>query len=68
MLCVGTSGWPYKHWKGVFYPNRLPQHAWLDYFAERFQTTEVNNTFYNLPEPPVFEHWRRHHRTASSSR
>lgn len=59
MLYVGTSGWQYAHWRGVFYPDRLPQRAWLAYFAERFQTVEVNNTFYNLPERSVFEHWRR---------
>ena len=59
MLYVGTSGWQYAHWKRVFYPDKLPQRGWLEYFADRFQTVEVNNTFYNLPERPVFEHWRR---------
>jgi uncharacterized protein YecE (DUF72 family) len=58
MLYVGTSGWQYRHWKGTFYPPRLPQREWLPYFAERFRTVEVNNTFYNLPEAPVFERWR----------
>ena len=56
---MGTSGWQYAHWKRVFYPEKLPQRAWLQHFAERFQTVEVNNTFYNLPERSVFEHWRR---------
>jgi uncharacterized protein YecE (DUF72 family) len=59
VLYVGTSGWQYRHWKHVFYPDTLPQKDWLPYFAERFQTVEVNNTFYNLPERSVFEHWRR---------
>jgi uncharacterized protein YecE (DUF72 family) len=58
MLFVGTSGWQYAHWRRVLYPERLPQRAWLRFFAERFQTVEVNNTFYNLPEKSVFEHWR----------
>ncbi|TMB77029.1 MAG: DUF72 domain-containing protein [Chloroflexi bacterium] len=58
MLFVGTSGWQYPHWKRVFYPAKLPQREWLPYFAERFQAVEVNNTFYNLPEKSVFEHWR----------
>jgi uncharacterized protein YecE (DUF72 family) len=58
MLYIGTSGWQYGHWRGVFYPTRLPQGKWLPYFADRFQTVEVNNTFYNLPEKSVFEHWR----------
>ncbi|HKC19387.1 MAG TPA: DUF72 domain-containing protein [Candidatus Dormibacteraeota bacterium] len=58
MLFVGTSGWQYAHWRRVFYPERMPQRAWLPFFAQRFQTVEVNNTFYNLPEKSVFEHWR----------
>lgn len=57
MLFVGTSGWQYAHWRRAFYPEKLPQRLWLTYFAERFQTVEVNNTFYNLPEKSVFEHW-----------
>ena len=56
---MGTSGWQYAHWKRVFYPDKLPQRSWLPYFAERFQTVEVNNTFYNLPDKPVFDHWRK---------
>ncbi len=59
MLFVGTSGWQYAHWKRAFYPDKLPQREWLRYFADRFQTVEVNNTFYNLPERSVFEHWRK---------
>ncbi len=55
---MGTSGWQYPHWRRVFYPEKLPQRRWLEYFSERFQTVEVNNTFYNLPEKSVFEHWR----------
>jgi uncharacterized protein YecE (DUF72 family) len=58
VLFVGTSGWQYPHWRRVFYPEKLPQRLWLPYFAERFQTVEVNNTFYNLPEKSVFEQWR----------
>ena len=56
---MGTSGWQYAHWRRVFYPPKLAQGSWLPYFAERFQTVEVNNTFYNLPERSVFESWRR---------
>jgi uncharacterized protein YecE (DUF72 family) len=58
VLFVGTSGWQYTHWRRVFYPERLPQRAWLPYFAEAFRTVEVNNTFYKLPEKSVFEQWR----------
>jgi uncharacterized protein YecE (DUF72 family) len=58
VLFVGTSGWQYPHWRGVLYPERLPPRAWLQFFAGRFRTVEVNNTFYNLPERAVFEQWR----------
>ena len=57
MLYIGTSGWQYAHWRLAFYPKQVPQRRWLEHFAERFGTTEVNNTFYNLPEASVFEQW-----------
>ena len=59
MLYIGTSGWQYKHWRRIFYPEKLPQRDWLPYYAERFRTVEVNNTFYNLPEKTVFEQWQK---------
>lgn len=55
---IGTSGWNYKHWKGVFYPEKLPQKQWLAHYAEHFDTVEVNNTFYQLPQYSTFESWR----------
>jgi uncharacterized protein YecE (DUF72 family) len=57
-LWIGTSGWQYKSWKGRFYPEDLPQKDWLDHYAQRFRTVEVNNTFYRLPKPETFESWR----------
>ena len=57
MLWIGTSGWQYRHWRAAFYPRKLPQRLWLEHFAARFGTAEVNNTFYNLPEASVFKHW-----------
>ena len=54
---VGTSGWQYKDWRGHFYPTGLPQRRWLEYYAEKFSTVEVNNTFYRLPERSTFEGW-----------
>jgi uncharacterized protein YecE (DUF72 family) len=54
---VGTSGWQYSHWRGIFYPGKLPQKDWFAYYAGRFQTVEVNNTFYRLPKAEVFQHW-----------
>jgi uncharacterized protein YecE (DUF72 family) len=57
-ILVGTSGWQYADWRGRFYPQKLPQRLWLEYYADRFPTVEVNNAFYRLPEKPVFESWR----------
>ena len=57
-LYVGTSGWQYRDWRGDLYPTGLPQRSWLDHYAERFPTVEVNNAFYRLPERTVFERWR----------
>jgi uncharacterized protein YecE (DUF72 family) len=58
-LAVGTSGWQYRDWRGRFYPERLAQAGWLEHYAARFQTVEVNNAFYRLPEATTFERWRR---------
>ena len=57
MLYVGTSGWQYAHWREVLYPRGLPQRQWLSWYAERFQTVELNNSFYRLPEAASFERW-----------
>ncbi|GIG87437.1 DUF72 domain-containing protein [Plantactinospora endophytica] len=58
MILVGTSGWQYRDWRGRFYPTGLPQRRWLEHYAERFGTVEVNNAFYRLPERDVFAGWR----------
>jgi uncharacterized protein YecE (DUF72 family) len=56
---IGTSGWNYKHWsKGEFYPEHLKQAEWLSFFAGRFHTVEINNSFYHLPSETAFQHWR----------
>jgi uncharacterized protein YecE (DUF72 family) len=55
---VGCSGWNYDHWRhGVFYPERCPAARWLPYYAERFDTVEVNATFYRLPRPTSVARW-----------
>jgi uncharacterized protein YecE (DUF72 family) len=54
---IGCSGWQYQHWRGDFYPAELPASRWLEYYAERFDTVEINNTFYRLPEAPTFAAW-----------
>lgn len=55
---VGTSGWQYADWRGGLYPVGIPQRLWLERYAETFDTVEVNNAFYRLPELSVFESWR----------
>ncbi|MEE9584284.1 MAG: DUF72 domain-containing protein [Candidatus Brocadiales bacterium] len=57
---VGTSGFTYKHWgSGVFYPIKLPQREWLEFYAEHFDTVELNVTFYRLPSEDTFRSWYR---------
>ncbi|GAB3436633.1 DUF72 domain-containing protein [Flindersiella endophytica] len=55
---VGTSGWSYQDWRGPFYPGDLPQRLWLEHYATRFSTVELNNAFYRLPGRDTFEGWR----------
>ena len=55
---VGCSGWNYKSWRGRFYPRELASARWLSFYAETFDTVEVNNTFYRLPERSTFAAWR----------
>jgi len=58
-LRIGCSGWNYKSWKGRFYPATLKTGEWLKYYATRFDTVEINNTFYRLPEGSTFVAWRK---------
>lgn len=55
---IGTSGWNYDHWRDRFYPPDLPPASWLEFYAGRFRTVEVNYSFYRQPEREVFEKWR----------
>ncbi len=57
LLRVGTSGYSYKEWKGTFYPSDLPASKMLPYYAERFSTVEINNTFYRMPAPAALDGW-----------
>jgi uncharacterized protein YecE (DUF72 family) len=56
-LRVGTSGYSYKEWKGIFYPDDLPAAKMLPYYAERFNTVEINNTFYRMPDEKTVANW-----------
>src|SRR3954471_1965102 len=56
---IGTSGYVYPHWrKGVFYPPGRPARQELAFYAARFRTVELNNSFYRLPTPEMFLRWR----------
>jgi uncharacterized protein YecE (DUF72 family) len=58
MLRIGTSGWVYTHWRGLFYPPPLKQPEWFRFFAQHFDTVEINNSFYRLPSEAAFDTWR----------
>ena len=54
---IGTSGWNYRHWRGNFFPNDLPSKDWLRFYADRFDTVEINYTFYRLPSKESCKAW-----------
>lgn len=56
-LLAGTSGYAFKEWKGAFYPSDLKNDAMLGFYAGRFPTVEINNTFYRLPKENVLLDW-----------
>lgn len=58
-LHISTSGYQYPHWKGRFYPHEIARKDWLHFYAEQFNTVEINNTFYGLPEASTFDTWRK---------
>lgn len=55
---IGTSGWVYPHWQGVFYPPDLQQSFWYHHYAKHFGTVEINYSFYRLPSEESFKRWR----------
>ncbi len=55
---LGTSGFVYKHWKGLLYPEKLPARRWLERYAQVFSTVEMNTTFYRLPTAEAVDRWR----------
>jgi uncharacterized protein YecE (DUF72 family) len=56
-LLVGCSGWNYRDWRGAVYPDGLPARRWLAYYASRFDTVELNSTFYRLPSEGTVTAW-----------
>jgi uncharacterized protein YecE (DUF72 family) len=54
---IGCSGWNYRDWRGTFYPEGVPARRWLECYAERFDTVELNTTFYRLPTVEAVARW-----------
>lgn len=54
---IGTSGWSYTHWKGLFYPQKLPSTKWLQHYVTFFDSTEINGSFYRLPSEETVVKW-----------
>lgn len=57
-ILIGTSGWHYKHWLGVFYPEGTSGREMFQIYARHFDTVEINNSFYRLPTANTFDTWR----------
>ena len=58
-LYIGTSGYSYPHWVGSFYPQDLKRYKWFEYYAERFNTVEINYTFYHIPKESTLDKWQK---------
>jgi len=54
---IGCSGFSYRDWKGVFYPADIPQRLWFDFYASKFDTLELNVTFYRFPQLKTLQNW-----------
>jgi uncharacterized protein YecE (DUF72 family) len=54
---VGTSGYSYKEWKGIFYPEKISPTEMLRFYSERLGAVEINNTFYHMPTESVLNSW-----------
>jgi uncharacterized protein YecE (DUF72 family) len=54
---IGTSGFQYPEWRGTFYPEKFPTAKMLPYYSERFSTSEINYTFYRIPNSKTIETW-----------
>lgn len=55
---IGCSGYNYKDWRGTFYPGKMAQKNWLEYYASVFDSVEINNTFYKFPRENTLKQWR----------
>lgn len=59
-IYAGTSGYAYKEWKGLFYPEKIAPKEMLRFYGERFSAVEINNTFYHMPTADVLDDWSEH--------
>lgn len=56
---IGTSGWTYDDWKGLFYPPTLPKTKWFEYYARQFNSVEINATFYRFFKDDTYQKWKQ---------
>jgi len=56
-IYIGTSGWSYKDWEGNFYPEGIGQKEHLTYYANQFNSVEIDSTFYGIPRKTTIENW-----------
>lgn len=56
---IGTSGWSYKHWKGLFYPEKIHNSDMLFHYAKTFGTVEINSAFYGMPSKHTLQKWHQ---------
>lgn len=56
-IIIGTSGWNYKHWKGDFYPEEIKQKDWFGHYLKKFNSVEINYSFYRWPSEKTLENW-----------
>ncbi|MEA3485566.1 MAG: DUF72 domain-containing protein, partial [Candidatus Aerophobetes bacterium] len=56
---IGTSGWWYDHWQGIFYPPQTKKKDWFNYYAKSFNTVEINSSFYRLPFENMVKGWAK---------
>ena len=54
---IGCSGFVYRDWRGIVYPEKLAMRLWFEHYATLFDTVVINNTFYRLPPPVTVEKW-----------
>lgn len=56
-LKIGCTGWSYDGWSGTFYPKKLPKSNWLQYYSKIFPITEINSTYYRIPDQSITKKW-----------